>query len=150
MHQKLKTGVIYSDFDYKHRIKLTIMEDSKMKKHVTIVGAIHIGFGILGLIGALALFFALNFARGFVGGDEIPTMVLGFLALSLPLLVGFMSTLGLVGGIGLLSFQPWARYLIIVVAALGCLNIPIGTLKGVYSLWVLLQDETIKLFEMRQ
>ena len=26
------------------------MEDSKMKKHVTVVGAIHIGFGILGLI----------------------------------------------------------------------------------------------------
>lgn len=125
------------------------MEDSKMRKHVTVVGAIHIGFGILGLIGALAIFFALNFARGFVTGDEIPTVVLGFLALSLPLLVGFMSTLGLVGGIGLLSFQPWARYLIIVVAALGCLNIPIGTLKGVYSLWVLLQDETIKLFQAR-
>lgn len=125
------------------------MEDSKMRKHVTIVGALHIGFGILGLIGALALFFALNFAKGFVSGEEIPNMVLGFLSLSLPLLVGFMSTLGLVGGIGLLSYQPWARYLVIVVAALGCLNIPIGTLKGVYSLWVLLQDETIKLFEVR-
>lgn len=126
------------------------MEDSKMKKHVTIVGALHIGFGILGLIGAVAIFFALNFAKGFVTGDEIPTLVLGFLSLSLPLLVGFMSTLGLVGGIGLLTFQSWARYLVIVVAALGCLNIPIGTLKGVYSLWVLLQDETIKLFERRQ
>jgi len=122
------------------------MEDTRMKKHVTVVGAIHIGFGILGLIGALAVFFALNFARTVAGGDEVGTMVLRFLSLSLPLLIGFMSTLGLVGGIGLLSFQPWARYLVIVVAALGCLNIPIGTLKGVYSLWVLLQDETVKLF----
>jgi hypothetical protein len=122
------------------------MEDTRMKKHVTIVGAIHIRFGILGLIGALAVFFALNFARQMAGGDEVGTMVLKFLSLSLPLLVGFMSTLGLVGGIGLLSFQPWARYLVIVVAALGCLNIPIGTLKGVYSLWVLLQDDTLKLF----
>jgi hypothetical protein len=122
------------------------MEDTRMKKHVTIVGAIHIGFGILGLIGALAVFFALNFARQMAGGDEVGTMVLKFLSLSLPLLVGFMSTLGHVGGIGLLSFQPWARYLVIVVAALGCLNIPIGTLKGVYSLWVLLQDDTLKLF----
>jgi len=128
---------------------MIVMEDSKMKKHVTVVGAIHIGFGILGLIGALAVFFALNFARGFVENDEIPTMVLGFLQVSLPLLIGFMSTLGLVGGIGLLTFQGWARYLVIVVAALGCLNIPIGTLKGVYSLWVLLQDDTIKLFEKR-
>jgi len=123
------------------------MEGTKMKKHVTVVGAIHIGFGVLGLLGAFAVFFALRFAKGFVGSEDIPNMVLGFLSLSLPLLVGFMSTLGLVGGIGLLSFQPWARYLIIVVAALGCLNIPIGTLKGVYSLWVLLQDETLKLFE---
>jgi len=125
------------------------MEDSKMKKHVTVVGAIHIGFGILGLIGAIAAFFALNFAKGFVGGEEIPTMILGFLSVSVPILIGFLSTLGLVGGIGLLSYQVWARYLVIVVAALGCLNIPIGTLKGVYSLWVLLQDETIKLFENR-
>ena len=125
------------------------MEDIKMKKHVTVVGAIHIGFGILGLIAAIAVFFALNFARGFVQGEEVPNMVLKFLAISLPLLVGFMSTLGLIGGIGLLSYQPWARYLVIVVAALGCLNIPIGTLKGAYSLWVLLQDGTVKLFEKR-
>lgn len=122
------------------------MEDSKMKKHVTIVGAIHIGFGVLGLIAAVIVFFAINFAKGFVQNEEIPTMVLGFLSVSLPLLIGFLSTLGLVGGIGLLSFQTWARYLVIVVAALGCLNIPIGTLKGVYSLWVLFQDEAIKLF----
>ena len=121
-----------------------------MKKHVTIVGAIHIGFGLLGLIGAVAVFFALNFARGFVEGEEVPNMVLKFLSLSLPLLIGFMSTLGLVGGIGLLSQQPWARYLVIVVAALGCLNIPIGTLKGVYSLWVLLQDDTVRMFERKQ
>lgn len=125
------------------------MEDTKMRKHVVVVGAIHIGFGFIGLIGAVAVFVALRFAKGFLGGEDIPQMVLSFLSVSLPLLIGFMSTLGLVGGIGLLSFQSWARYLIIVVAALGCLNIPIGTLKGVYSLWVLLQDETIRLFEKR-
>lgn len=126
------------------------MEDTRMKKHVTVVGAIHIGFGLLGLIMALAAFFALNFAKGVVGGDELPSMLLGFLSISIPLLIGFMSTLGLIGGIGLLSFQSWARYLVVVVAALGCLNIPIGTLKGVYSLWVLLQDDTIKLFDGRK
>jgi len=117
-----------------------------MKKHVTVVGAIQIGFGILGLIGALATFFALNFARGVAGGDETGQMVLRFLSISLPLLVGSMSSLGLVGGIGLLVYKPWARYIVMVVSALGCLNIPFGTLKGVYSLWVLVQDDTIKLF----
>ena len=123
------------------------MEDSKMKKHVTVVAAIQIGFAILGLIVALALFFVMDFAKSQVGGDNTAEMVLGFLSVSLPILFGFLSTLGLVGGIGLLAYKPWARYVVIVVNALGCLNIPIGTLKGVYSLWVLLQDDTGKLFE---
>jgi hypothetical protein len=125
------------------------MEDSRMKKHVTVVAAIQIGFAVLGLTGAVAVFFALSFARSQVGGDETGEMVLRFLSASLPLLIGFLSTLGLVGGIGLLAYKPWARYLVIVVSALGCLNIPIGTLKGVYALWVLLQDDTIKLFEQK-
>ena len=118
-----------------------------MKKHVTVVAALHIGFGIIGLIGALAIFFALNFARGFVGNEDIPSAILGFLATSLPLLIGSMSTLGLVGGIALLSYKNWARILVLIVAAMGCINIPIGTLKGVYSIWVLMQDDTIKLFK---
>jgi hypothetical protein len=125
------------------------MEDSKMKKHVTVVAAIQIGFAILGLILAVIIFFVMNFARGQVGDDNTGRMVLGFLSVSLPILFGFLSTLGLVGGIGLLAYRPWARYIVMVVSALGCLNIPIGTLKGVYSLWVLLQDDTKKLFEQK-
>ena len=125
------------------------MEDSKMKKHVTVVGAIQIGFGVLGLIAAVAAFFALNFARTQVGGDEVAGGVLRLLSISVPLLIGFLSTLGLVGGIGIFTYQSWARYLVIVVSALGCLNIPIGTLKGVYALLVLLQDDTVKLFEKK-
>ena len=120
-----------------------------MKKHVTVVAAIQIGFAILGLIIAVAIFFVMSFARSQVGGDETAEMVLGFLTVSLPILFGFLSTLGLIGGIGLLAYKPWARYIVIVVSALGCLNIPIGTLKGVYALWVLLQDDTVKLFEVK-
>lgn len=125
------------------------IEEMKMKKHVTVVAAIQVGFAILGLIAALFLFFILNFAKSQVGDDEVANTVMGIISISLPLMIGFLSTLGLVGGIGLFAYKPWARYLVIVVAALGCLNIPIGTLKGVYFLWVLLQNETVKLFEKR-
>ncbi len=121
-----------------------------MKKHVTVVGALHIGFGTLGILIALGIFVALNFVRSFVTEEKVPEMVISFLAISLPLLIGSLSTIGLVGGIALLSYKPWARILVIVVAALGCLNIPIGTLKGVYSIWVLMQDDTIKLFEAKK
>jgi hypothetical protein len=123
------------------------MKESIMKKHVTAIGAINLGFGIIGLVGAVFAFWVLNFAKGFVEGDEIPYMVLSFIAFSVPALICLLSTLGLVGGIGLLMFRSWARYVAIVTAALGCFVIPVGTLIGVYSLWVLFQDDTIKLFE---
>jgi hypothetical protein len=126
------------------------MDESKMKKHVTVVGALHIGLGTLGLIGAMVIFFALRFARGVVGNEEIPSVVLGFLSISLPLLVGGLSSLGVVGGIGVLAFKPWARILVMVISVIGCINIPIGTLAGVYSLWVMMQDETVKLFKPEQ
>ena len=84
-----------------------------MKKHVTIVGAIQVGFGTLGLIAAFVVYFALSFAKGFIQDQEIPNMIIGFLRVSLPILIAMLSILGLVGGIGLLSFKPWARILVI-------------------------------------
>lgn len=120
-----------------------------MKKHVTVVAAIQVGFALLGLIASIFIFFILNFARTQVGDEPVAKDVLRLLSVSVPILVAFLSTLGLIGGIGLFAYKQWARYLVIVVAALGCLNIPIGTLKGVYFLWVLLQNDTIKLFENR-
>ena len=117
-----------------------------MKNHVTAVGAIHLGFGIIGLVVAIVVFLVFNFLKIAVEGNEIPYILFKFLSLSLPALICLFSTLGLVGGIGLLLFRSWARYLVIVTAVLGCFIIPVGTLIGVY-LWVLFQDDTIKLFE---
>jgi len=37
------------------------MEKRNMKQHVSLVGALHIGFGILGLLGALALYLSFSF-----------------------------------------------------------------------------------------
>jgi hypothetical protein len=123
------------------------MEESTMKKHVTLVAALEIGFSTIGLIGAFVIFFVFNFAGSFVENDQVATTVLHILATVLPLAIGGISVVGLIGGIGLLSYQEWARILVLVIAAVGCLNVPFGTLKGVYSIWVLMQDETIKLFK---
>ena len=113
-----------------------------MKKHVTVVGAIQIGFGILGLIGAVAFSLHSNLPKA-CAGEEVPGNGSGFPVSKPASSYRIPVNSGLVGGMAC-CYRSWARYLVIVVAALGCLNIPIGTLKGVYSLWVLLQDETIK------
>ena len=118
-----------------------------MKQHVSFVGALHIGFGILGIVGALAIFFTFQFVFQFVEDDIIAQEVLAFIGNSVALLVLFFSILGVIGGIGLFSYQQWARILVMIVSAINCLNVPVGTAKGVYSIWVLMQDETIELFD---
>lgn len=120
-----------------------------MKKHVTFVAALHIGFGVLGLIGSIVIYFLLNFAQSFVDDVEIATMLMNALKIFLPLMLAVGSILGIVGGMGLLSYKGWARILVIVLSALDCLNVPIGTAKGVYSIWALLQDETVELFSQK-
>ena len=123
------------------------MEKRSMKQHVSFVGALHVGFGILGLIGALAVYITFNFAHGFVESEPIAEEILSFLGGTVSLLILFFACLGIIGGIGLFSYKPWARILVMIVSAINCLNIPIGTAKGVYSIWVLMQPETIELFE---
>ncbi len=126
------------------------MENRSMKQHVSFVGALHIGFGILGLLGALTVFIIFNFAQGFaeVEAETLASEILSFLGGTISLVIMFFASLGIIGGIGLLSYKPWARILIMIVSAINCLNIPIGTAKGVYSIWVLMQKETMELFDL--
>jgi hypothetical protein len=45
-----------------------------------------------------------------------------------------------------LARKSWARILAIVVAILGLMHFPVGTLIGIYALFVLLQDATPSYF----
>ncbi len=123
------------------------MEKRNMKQQVSLVGSLHIGFGILGIIGAFALFFGFQFLINFVEEEPIAEQVLSIIGNSVSVILFFLSTLGVIGGIGLFTYKPWARVLVMIVSAMNCLAIPIGTAKGIYSLWVLMQPETVELFE---
>jgi hypothetical protein len=54
---------------------------------------------------------------------------------------------GLLAGYGLLRHRPWARLLAIIIAVLGLVNFPFGTVIGVYALFVLSQGSAIDYFE---
>ncbi|MBN1133160.1 MAG: hypothetical protein JXR52_03205 [Bacteroidales bacterium] len=123
------------------------MDKSNIKQHVTFVGAIHIGFGALGVLGALILFFMFSFVVQFVEDEPIAVKILQILGNSLPLLILFFAAIDIIGGIGLFSYRPWARVLVLIISAINCLNVPIGTAKGVYSIWVLMHRDAIELFD---
>lgn len=121
-------------------------EENRMKKHVSVAAILQIVFGSCNVIAALAIAFAFGFVDQFVD-DPTAVKILGIVGT--PLVVIFLLFGGamIAGGVGLLSCRPWARILTLVMTAIGLLNIPIGTLKGVYIIWVLVQSETVSLFE---
>lgn len=118
-----------------------------MKQQVSLVGALHVGFGILGLLGALAIYLTFHFAFEFIEEEPMVENIIAFVGNTLSLIIFFISVLGVIGGAGLFSYKPWARVLVMIVSAINCLNVPVGTAKGVYSIWVLMQPETIELFD---
>ena len=127
-----------------------------MYTHIKIVGLLHIILGLFGLFGPLVGLLAMAgiaIVPGFLVGG--PMMGLGASAavgLFGLILIGFTaitSVLGILAGIGVLQWKPWARILMIVLAALMLIRIPYGTLLGIYTLWVLLKEESERYFRGR-
>jgi hypothetical protein len=61
--------------------------------------------------------------------------------------VGVKGILSIVAGWGLLQRETWARALTIVMGFLGILHIPLGTALGIYTIWVLLPNESAEEYE---
>jgi len=122
------------------------VEENRMRKHVNVAAILQIVFGSFIVIGALVIAFAFGFIDQFVD-DATAIKVLGIIGTPLIVLMLLFGGAMIAGGVGLFSCRPWARILTLVMAALGLLNIPIGTLKGVYIIWVLVQTETVSLFD---
>ena len=120
-----------------------------MKQHVTIVGILHVGMGILGILTALivmAVMIGPGIIIDIIEGDSEPLTIGTIIGGSVGLFLITVSLPGVLGGMGLLKLQPWARYLVMLLGVLNLVNIPFGTAAGIYTLWVLMQGETEGLF----
>ena len=115
-------------------------------KHVTLLGALFIAYHIIGLIVGFVIM-ALLSSIGYLTGDATATTVLTTIGLGVGSFLIILSIPGIIAGIWLLMRRPWARILALIVGAFDLIDIPFGTALGVYSFWVLLNDETIRLFE---
>lgn len=106
-------------------------------KPLAILTIIYSLFWVIG--GGALLFFARFIFSGMIGNMNPPPPpfiapmfnVLGWIVL-------IKGIAGMVGGIGLLARESWARVLTLAVAFVSLIDIPFGTAIGVYSIWVLL------------
>ena len=119
-----------------------------MATHVKILGWLHLVFGALGLLTALAIMGGSVIGGMFTG--SLTTMIgVGVVGTFAAILVAAYAIPGLLAGYGLLRFAPWARILTIVLAVFELIRFPFGTALGVYSLWVMLSAEGAALFRSR-
>ncbi|HHS13242.1 MAG TPA: hypothetical protein ENN03_05675 [bacterium] len=117
-----------------------------MEKHITLAGTLHIVLGVLTALTSLVVF-TLLLGAGILSGEEEAVFVLSIVAAAVSGFLILRAIPEIIGGIGLLKHKPWARILTLVVSCFQLAEIPVGTALGGYSLWVLLNDETVAIFE---
>ena len=125
-----------------------------MRQHVTVLGILYIVLGAMGMIGAFVILLLAGGAAGILSaiaqqepeaGIAVPIVVV--VGLGLCILISILSIPGIIAGIGLVKFRPWARILALILSALNLLHVPLGTIVGIYGLWVLLSSETEAIFK---
>jgi hypothetical protein len=127
-----------------------------MATHVKVLAVMYLVLSAFGLCAALFMSLLFGTAGTIVGSSADPhdaAIALPLIGLTGSVLVSFLvvtSLPGLVAGIGLLQFRPWARILAIVLAIINLIHIPFGTVVGIYGLWVLFNSETERLFSSAQ
>lgn len=117
-----------------------------MEKHLTIVAALHIGYGIMSALIGLAVWIGL-IGVGFLSADPHAIRILSFVGTLIGLYLLIVSVPEIVGGVGLLRRRPWARILLLILAVLELIRVPLGTALGIYTIWVLIQDESKAILE---
>lgn len=127
-----------------------------MYTHIKIVGLLHIVLGLYGLFGRLVGLLAMAgiaIVPGFlVGGPMMglgASAAVGLFGLILIGVTAIANVLGIVAGFGLLQRKPWARVLLIMLAVLMLMRSKFGIVLGIYTLWVLLREETGRYFNHR-
>lgn len=116
-----------------------------MQKNIQIVAALQIGLSIFNLLIAFLVFTVLKLVGGFVD-DTSGSTILSIIADVLAILFIVISVPGILAGMGIYKRKEWARILTIILSILELFSFPFGTAIGIYSIWVMIQPETVAEF----
>ncbi len=129
-----------------------------MEKHIQLVGILNIVYRSVAFLGGILLlilaagfwqFFDYLVGVGAIRLHEIPMELINLVPIVLTcvgILVILLSVLGILAGAAVLKRREWGRILLLVISFFTLIRVPLGTALGVYSIWVLLNDGTIRAF----
>jgi len=120
------------------------------RQHLDTIGLLWIVYGLLYVAGGL-LFFVLFGLAGVGtgvaalsgGADELMFMGGGYIAVAVfgGVVFGLLGLPHLIVGLAVRRRRPWSRIGALVLAAIALLNLPLGTLLGVYTIVKMVDPE---------
>jgi len=128
-----------------------------MQKHIQLVAILNIVYRSLMIVVSMILLTLCVWITGILesllwsGGirhHEIPSEIIDIIPIILTVVAGVMfvfSVVGIIGAVGVLKRKEWGRVILLIVSFFNLLHIPLGTILGIYSIWVLMNDETMKI-----
>lgn len=118
-----------------------------IRKHLTVVGIAQIIFNALWICSEIICFFILrarNLATDAAYLPRIPVHISVFTSI-----VIMINIVGIAGGYGVLKEKSWAWRVVVIVSIIELVGFPVGTIIGIYSLWVLFKKEVKELFRVK-
>ncbi|MEI8229976.1 MAG: hypothetical protein WCG83_02450 [Candidatus Peregrinibacteria bacterium] len=115
-----------------------------MPLHLRILGWLYTVIGVIGVI-ACSVFIYMIYGKGpYAYSPEMQRLLieagLGSWMLGVATIASIFS---LIAGLALLKMQSWARKLLMTFGILSLVDFPIGTIIGVYTIWVLWRHKTL-------
>lgn len=118
-----------------------------MRDHVKVIGILWVIFGAFCLgLAVLALLVFFGVAQ-IPNVDEISPGLLRVIGIIVSSFLGLISLPQIIGGLGLIQHKEWARILILVLSFLSLVHVPFGTALGIYTMIILFNPETVRLFQ---
>jgi hypothetical protein len=112
------------------------------QQHLTALGSIYIALSALNVIFAMFLLAVMGVEGVFVGNvHDVAEAITSDMRAVLASFSVLAAGLQFIGGVGLLKRKSWSWTLLWALACLSLLSVPIGTVIGVYALWVLTRPE---------
>ena len=111
------------------------MKETTYKTHQKILGAMLVAYSAMNIFAAVSVIISLGFVRIFIDEPELIGMITLFSQLISAIML-VVSIPALAAGIGMIREKEWSKALALIVGVVYLLFIPIGTVIGIYSIWL--------------
>ena len=117
-----------------------------MNKHIDVISVLWIVSGALGILLAILVFWFFYGISFIPDVDWQASQILRVIGTWGAGIIAFFSIPEIFAGIGLIKRKEWGRILALVVSFFNLIWFPLGTALAVYSIIILLNDESVKIF----